>query len=316
MTSQEKKIERLSKILTSVLQQKERHNDSYIEAYNRVRQSLEHCIQDEKQFNREQLEILKKTEEEEKKRNELREAMQKHHFKLLQQQIAERAANRQSTSQKRNWKIGELKYSEEYVWKGMNRDQWRAVLDSQITEKNKLKQKYKKIESDLDQQRVEMAKKSLEEELKIKETEKQKRQNEMWESWEKTKEVHKLKEKLERVRRYGNVEYVSNVSSPIKKNDYFHDILKGYEKTFGKVNLEHSNQAAKTGVSIVSSGRLSNKRSRSSLHSTGSYTSALAKLGYLTQEEEKLKQKKIDLIKRLEKSTAGSPVATKPVNFS
>ena len=102
MTSQEKKIARLSKILTSVLKEKDTHTESYKEAYKRVLQSLEYCIEHEKNFNRDQVNLIRQAEIEEKQRTELREAMQKHHFKLLKEQIADRAANRGSNSEKRN----------------------------------------------------------------------------------------------------------------------------------------------------------------------------------------------------------------------
>ena len=303
MTSQEKKIARLSKILTSVLKEKDTHTESYKEAYKRVLQSLEYCIEHEKNFNRDQVNLIRQAEIEEKQRTELREAMQKHHFKLLKEQIADRAANRGSNSEKRNWKIGEMKYEEGYVWKGMSRNEWRKVLDSQIKEKISRKEGTKQNEFSLDKERVDIAKQSLEEELKIKENEKKKRQNEMWESWEKTKEVHRLQKELEKVRIYGEPEQFSYVASPIKKkNDYFDEILKGYEGVFGKIPVGHSRTASRTGESIISCGRLTKKRSKSSLFSTNSYTSALVKLGHLTKQEEKLKADKDELMKLLEKN--------------
>ena len=309
MTSQEMKIARLSKILTSVLKYKDSHNESHREAYNRVLQSLEKCIQEEKSFNREQVETIKQAEEEEKKRTELRDAMKKHHFKLLQDQIAERANKRGSNSEKKSCKIGEMKHEEGYVWKGMNRDEWRSILDSQIQEKKALKAGHMRSEVGLDQERIDMAKKSLEEELQIKENERKKRQHEMWESWEKTKEVHRLQKELDKVRRYGDAEQYSSPVSTYKKNsDYFCDILKGYENTFGKIP-GHGRTASKTGESIISSGRLSKKRSKSSFHSSNSYTTALAKLGYLTQEEDRLKNQKDKLMKLLEKPKAPSSKA-------
>ena len=299
MTNQEIKIARLSKILTSVLKHKDTHDESYKEAYGRVLNSLEHCIEHEKNFNREQVQMLKQSEKDEQKRIELREAMQKHHFKLLQEQIAERAKNRNSQSEKRNWKIGEMKQDQGYVWKGMNKEEWRKILDGQINEKKNIKEKSKNQDIGLDHLRIESAQKSLEEELKTKENERKKRQNEMWESWEKTREVNRLQKELEKVRRYGESESISSPISQVKKkSDYFDDILKGYEGAFGKV----SRTATKTGESIISSGRLSKKRSKSSLYSTGSYTSAIAKLGFLTQEEERLKAQKDELMKLLEKS--------------
>lgn len=303
MTSHEMKIARLSKILTSVLKYKDSPDENYKESYNRVMKSLEQCIQEEKSFNREQVQIIKQAEEEERKRENMREAMQKHHFKLLQEQIAERAKNRGSVSEKRNWKVSDIKYEEGYVWKGMNRKEWRAILDSQIQEKKCLREKKVQCEIGLDIERIDIAKKSLEEELKIKENERQKRQNEMWESWEKTKEVHRLQKELEKVRRFGDSEKFVTPMSGRKKNDYFNDILKGYENTFGKVEVR---TATKTGESIVSSGRLTRKRSKSSIYSSTSYTSALAKLGNLTQAEQKLKQERQELLKILDKSNCAS----------
>ena len=102
MTSQERKIARLSKILTSVLKDKDFHTENSKEGYNRVLQSLEHCIENEKKFNREQIGIIQQAEQEEKNKSELREAMQKHHFKLLKEQIADRSVNKNSKSEKRN----------------------------------------------------------------------------------------------------------------------------------------------------------------------------------------------------------------------
>ena len=64
----------------------------------------------------------------------------------------------------------------------MSRNEWRKVLDSQIKEKISRKEGTKQNEFSLDKERVDIAKQSLEEELKIKENEKKKRQNEMWES--------------------------------------------------------------------------------------------------------------------------------------
>ena len=115
--------------------------------------------------------------------------------------------------------------------------------------------------------------------------------------------MHRLQKELEKIRRNGDSEQVSYQVSPLrKKDDYFDEIFKGYENTFGKVVVSHSKTASKTGESIVSSGKLSKKRSKSSLYSTASYTGALAKLGFLTQEEEKLKSQKQELMKILEKT--------------
>ena len=115
MNAQEKKINRLSKLLTSVLKRTEKPNESYTEAYKRALQSLEISIQEEKNFNREQLQTIKQLEEEEKQRIDQREAMKKHHFQLLQHQIAERAANRATKSEKRPLKLEDLKNQEGYV---------------------------------------------------------------------------------------------------------------------------------------------------------------------------------------------------------
>ena len=66
--------------------------------------------------------------------------------------------------------------------------------------------------------------------------------------------------------------------------------------------MGHSRTASRTGESIISCGRLTKKRSKSSLFSTNSYTSALVKLGHLTKQEEKLKADKDELMKLLEKN--------------
>ena len=125
----------------------------------------------------------------------------------------------------------------------------------------------------------------------------------MWESWERTKEVNRLQKELEKVRRYGDSEQYSCLVSPLKKrSDYFDDIKKGYEGAFGKIGIEHSRTATKTGESIISNARLIKKRSKSSLYSATSYVSAVAKLGQLTHEEEKLKLQKDELMKALERS--------------
>lgn len=305
MTSQEIKLARISKIYTSVLKNKEAANNSHSEAYNRILESLEHCIQDEKKFNRDQTDMIKQAQDEEQKRNDLRDAMQKHYFKQLQQQISDRAAQRAYQSEKRNYKFPELKNEEGYVWKGMTRDEWRNILDSQIKEKKQIKENCKKSEIDMDKERIELAQKSLDNEIKYKEAERKKRQNDMWESWEKTKHVRKLQRELDSIRRNGDSDFVSYGMTPGKrKNDYFEDIVKGYEHTFGKIQNEHSRTASKTGKTIISSERLVKGRSRSNLVINGSYTNAVARLGNLMEEEEKLKNQKIELIKLLEKAKA------------
>jgi hypothetical protein len=272
------------------------------EAYERILKKIEGSIQEEKSFNREWQESLKRLDEDEKKKQDIREAMNKHYFKQLKDQIAERKTNRYSQSQPRGTETEFMK-EEGYVWKGMNREEWRNVLNWQIEEKKKIKQDLKIKEIEKDRTRIENAQKSLDDEMKVREIKKKKAQNDMWESWEKTREVARMQKELEKIRRYGDSVQPRNQYTPGKRNgDYFENILKGYEKTFGKIEGGMAGNTGNTGKYIVSSRRLFRKNSKNSLMNASSYTNASIKLGDLIKEENELKTQKFELMKILNKS--------------
>lgn len=299
MSNRESKLEILTKT-QSPNSYFQKRTSPYSDAYSRILKKIEGSIQDERTYNREWQESLKKLDDDERKKEEIRAAMNKHYFKQLKQQICERETNRYSKSQPRGTETNFMK-EEGYVWKGMNREQWRKVLDWQIKEKNEIKEKEKKVEIERDQIRIEIAKKSLDEELKIKEQKKRKIQTDMWESWEKTKELKRMQQELDNIRRYGDSDS-RNTTSPSKQTtDYLDNILKGYENTFGKIR-NPSNITSTTGKYIISSRKLSRKRSKSSLLSNSSYTNASIKLGELLREEQQLKDQKQELLKVLKKS--------------
>lgn len=299
MSFKEYKIEKLAK-MQSINSYVPGQGVPYNEAYLRIMKKIESSIQDEKNFDREWQESLKKLDDEERKKEELRAAMNRHYFKQLKEQISENEVNRYSKSQPRGTETEFMK-EEGYVWKGMNRIQWREILDRQIKEKNQMRDNMKKMEIEKDQKRIEMAKQSLDEEVKVKEIKKRKIQTDMWESWEKTKEVKRMQQELDKIRRYGDSDS-RNTSSPSKQtSDYFDNILKGYENTFGKIkNTE--NISANAGRYIIKSKKLFRKRSKSSLLNHSSYTNASIKLGELIREEEELKRQKNELLRTLQKS--------------
>ena len=273
----------------------------HIQAYDRILKTIEHSIQDEKNLNKEWQESLKRLDEDDRKKQEIREAMNKHYFKQLKDQIAERNTNRYSQSQPRGTETEFMK-EEGYVWKGMNREQWRAVLEKQIEDKKKLTEVSKNKEIEKDKTRVEMAKKSLDEEMKMRELKKKQCQDDIWQSWEKTKEVKKMQMELDKIRRYGDTCGIDNeISSGKRTGDYLQNILRGYEKTFGKVEIADK-AFGSHGKYIVSSRRIFRKSSKAGIMNASSYSNASVRLGDLMIEEEKLKTQKLELLKVLSKS--------------
>ena len=199
MTEQELRIARLSKIMNSGLRVQTGKHPTSLEAYDRVIKDLEQNLSNEKTFNHSQARKQKLLEMAEREQEYLRDSIYKHHFSVLQKQIEEKKRNKIIEDKEA---VAEKELSEEtYKPKKFN---IKSMLDAQIEEKQKIKADRKEQENELDRLRLELARKSLESEMRNKAEGKQKLQNLLRESWEKTQITNQMQKKIERIRRFGD----------------------------------------------------------------------------------------------------------------
>lgn len=301
MTDQELRIARLSKIMNSGLRVQTGNKKLQHEAYERVISSLEKSLESEKLFNSLQEKKQKLREKAERKQELMRDSIYRHHFSVLKQQIEEKKRNKQIEEKEL---LTEKELTEEtYRPKGFK---IKESLDAQIEEKKRLADESRRREAALDKLRLDLARKSLESEMRNKSEGKQNLQNQLRESWEKTQNTTKLQKAIERLRRFGD-NYI--IDSEEENDEYFenslNDALKQYDKTVKNGHGQRENSITRSVIT--------RKRSKSviSSHSKQSQRQAMDKLNRLKEEEDKIKKEKLDLMNFLE-SRSSSKVSSRP----
>lgn len=309
MTEQELRIARLSKIMNSGLRVKSGNNKTSLDAYDRVVANLEKRIEEEKLFNQSQEKKQRLLEMAEREQEMLKDSIYKHHFNVLQKQIEEKNRNRMISEKE---EIVEKELSEEtYKPKKFN---IKELLDAQVEEKKKIVSDLKEKEDALDRFRLDLARRSLESEMRNKLEGKLKLQDQLRESWEKTKNTTQLQKKIDRLRRFGDNYIIDseNESEDLGKDE---EVLRRYDKIIGKKQREE--KVRKSSQDVVQKSELKKKRSKSSIShmSKTSQKEVLDKISELNNKQDKIKREKLEILSYLESKTH-SKASSRPVTVS
>jgi hypothetical protein len=311
MTEQELRIARLSKIMNSGLLVPTGHTIAHTEAQDRVISSLEKSLESEKIYNVLQQHKRKLLEQKEKELKNLKESINRHHFNVLKKQIEEK---------KRNQKIYE-KYSclinkaEENH--GQKSFKIKEILDAQVEEKKRIKEEKKKQEDALDRYMIDLAIKSLDNEMKNKFEGKKILQNQLRESWEKTQNTNRLQKAIQRSRQFeDNITDIDKNSN--KRQNSMSEALRHYERYARKIEdkqFQDDFVANKIENKSFSKPAIREKKSRSlvSNHSGLPDKRFLEKLEKLNAEQDKIKAQKIEVINFLE-SRGHSNFSSRPAS--
>ena len=254
-------------------------------------------------------------EKAEREQEILRDSIYKHHFSVLQQQIEEKKRSKQIEDKE---VLSEKELTEEtYKPKPFK---IKEMLDAQIEEKRRIREDLSQKEAAIDRLRLELARKSLENEMKNKSEGKQKLQNQLRDSWEKTQNTNKLQKAIDRLRRFGD-NYIIDSEDELEDNNdnSMNEALLRYNKIIGKYS-KNDEKRVETRESSLSKKVIIKQRSKSALSNTSkvskdSQISAIAKLNKLKDEEDKIKQEKVELLKFLE-SRSHSKVSSRPVTVT
>ena len=298
MTEQELRIARLSKIMNSGLRVATGNKKAHHEAYERVVSSLQQSLENEKLFNLLQEKKQKLREKAERKQELMRDSIYRHHFKVLTQQIEEKKRNRQ------------IEEKELVLEKELTEETYRPrhfkikdSLDAQVEEKKRLLDLDRQREAVLDKLRLDLARKSLESEMKNKSEGKQKLQNQLRESWERTQNTNKLQKAIDRLRRFGDnydIDSEEELDADLDCLDNHETGKKGGNNA--KLRDSKYRKPHESRGSALSKSLIVRKRSNSALSAVSktSQLIAIEKLNKLKEEENKIKKEKLDLLSFLE----------------
>ena len=308
MTEQELRIARLSKIMNSGLRVKTGNNKTSKDAYERVIANLEKRLDEEKLFNKLQEKKQKLLEMAEREQEMLKDSIYKHHFNVLQKQIEEKNRNRMINEKE---EIVEKELSEEtYKPKKFN---IKELLDAQVDEKKKIVSGLREQEDALDRFRLDLARRSLESEMRNKQEGKLKLQDQLRESWEKTQNTTHLQKQIDRLRRFGDNYIIDSESESDEQGK--EDVLKRYDKIIGKKHRAERNR--KNSIETPQKSELKKKRSKSVLShiSKTSQKEVLDKLSDLSSKQDKIKKEKYEILSYLE-SKSHSKASSRPVTVT
>lgn len=308
MTEQELRIARLSKIMNSGLRVTTGNQKAHSEAYKRVISTLEQSLEDEKIFNHLHEKKQKLVEKAEREQENLRESIRRHHFAVLQKQIEEKKRTKQIFDREviTEQELGEETFKPQNV-------KIKEMLDQQVEEKKRILQDIKDKEDALDRLRLDLARKSLESEMRNKSEGKQKLQNQLRESWDKTQTTNKLQKAIDRLRRFGdNYVIESEEDEEYEKKEKENEVLKRFDRVLGKKNRVGGEEKE-----VRLSTGLTKERSKSVLSrmSKESKKAVIDKLDKLKEEQEKISKEKIEILSFLE-SKSQSKKSTRPITVA
>ncbi|OMJ67040.1 hypothetical protein SteCoe_35906 [Stentor coeruleus] len=278
-----------------------KHNSfkqAHTDAYNRVVSSLEHSLETERIINALQGKRQKLLEKAECEQQSLKNFIYKHHFSVLQKQIEEKK-RRKLIEEKEALTEKELT-DELYKPKRFN---IKEQLDAQLEEKKRIKKEIQDKEAEIDKLYLDSARKSLESEMKRKSDSKKVLQSELRESWKNTQKTNNLRKAIDRMRRFGdNYIIESEEDEDFEEREKF-GIGKINEKLFNK-QAKDANSIEKIKLSNILEivPQTKNERSKSMLSriSKHSQKKVLEKINKLTEQEDKIKKERIDVISFLQ----------------
>ncbi|OMJ87169.1 hypothetical protein SteCoe_11174 [Stentor coeruleus] len=287
------------------------HND----AYNRVVSTLERSLENEKQYNalEEKRQIL--LEKSEREHEILRNTIRKHHFTVLQRQIEEK---KRSKLIEENEVVKEKELTDEVFRpkKSSIKDQ----LDAQMEEKMRAKRELMEKEAILDRMHLEMARKSLESEMRRKSEGRQNMRNQLRESWEMTQITNKLQKAIERTRRFGDnfIVYSEDEDEDNEKyQEYRKQVKKRHERLFGKGRNRRGDEDIEVKEVGEEDGGFLRKRSKSMISKGSKFSqrTILEKINKLSEQEDTIKKEKKSILNFLESKTQ-SKVSSRPMTVA
>ncbi|OMJ90779.1 hypothetical protein SteCoe_6758 [Stentor coeruleus] len=281
---------------------------AHIDAYNRIVSSLERSIETERQTNALQEKRQKLLEKAEREQESLKNSIYKHHFSVLQKQVEEKK-RRKFIEQ--NQVLTEKELTDElYKPKRFN---IKEQLDAQLEEKQRINKELKEKEAQIDKFHLDSARKSLESEMRRKSEGRKMLQSELRESWENTQKTNNLQKAIDRMRRFGD-----NYIIESEEDEDFEErqrSMKGQrnEKILGK-KTKNVSSIEKTKLSDILEiePQIQNERSKSMLTriSKSSQKKVLEKINKLTEQEDKIKKEKMNIISFLQSKTNSKASST------
>lgn len=214
MTSQELRIAKLSRVLNNSILNKDQANPAIQAAYSRAYNDLQKTIQTEKAFHQETESRQRAQHLIEKQEEFLKESMRKHHFNVLKRQIEDQKKKRDINEVE---KLLERPKSLPKTPPEPPKFFLRENLKDQIKEKKRKIRESQKSELDYDRFLINVAKNSLENDIKNKKVAKEGIIEGLKQSWNEAKVLNNLKKKAERLKYFANINTNQSVTSPKSK---------------------------------------------------------------------------------------------------
>lgn len=293
-----------------------KHNSfkqTHIDAYNRIVSSLERSLETEKQTNALQEKRQKLLEKAEREQESLKNFIYKHHFSVLQKQIEEKKRKKLIEE---NEVLTEKELTDElYKPKRFN---IKEQLDAQLEEKQKIKKELQEKEAQIDKLHLDIARKSLESEMRRKSEGRKVLQSELKKSWENTQKTNNLQKAIERMRRFGDNYIIESEEDEEFEEGKRFKIGIGNEKLFIKEpkDLDSIKRNRLSGILEIEP-QIQSERSKSMLSriSQTSQKKVLEKINRLTEQEDKIKKERMDVISFLQSKT-NSKASSRPVTVT
>ncbi|CAG9331107.1 unnamed protein product [Blepharisma stoltei] len=254
-----------------------------LETYKKILSDLEHTLHNELALNRQHGTSISLQENSEKTREELRDQIIRHHFEMLKLQIKEKEAQK---------KEEKLEMSPK-----------RHRKHEEKREKSNEKSKQKNTENERKQEEGKKEEDKKEEEKTLEEAKDNSIENTKAEGDAKNDGLSEQELDL------------------IKQDEHLMDVIKRYEKTFGRIkdldrdSLRSSKKSSDYSSVISYESRPRSKSSYSNV-STQSQKDALERLEKLRLEEEKIKKEKEDLLQFLETRSNRSQASSRMTTVS
>ncbi|OMJ96189.1 hypothetical protein SteCoe_147 [Stentor coeruleus] len=295
-----------------------KHNDykkAQNDAYNRIVSTLERSLENEKQYNalEEKRQIL--LEKSEREQEILKNTIRKHYFTVLQRQIEEKRRNKFIEE---NEDVKEKELTDEVF--RPKKSSIKNQLDAQIEEKLRIKRELLDKEALLDKMHLEIARKSLESEMRRKSIGRQNVKNQLRESWEMMQITNKLQKAIERTRRFGDnfIVYSEDEDEDIEKHQqYKKKVKKRYEKMFGKGRNRRRDKEMEIKEVGEEDGGFLRKKSKSMLSRETKFSqrTILEKINRLSEQEVTIKKEKKSILSFLESKTQ-TKVSSRPITVA
>ena len=211
MTSQELRIAKLSRILNNSSLSKDQTNPAVQAAYSRAYNELQKTIQSEKAFH-EETECRQRVQHSIEKQEELiKENMRKHHFNVLKKQIEDQQKKKDINEVE---KLLERPRSPPKTPPEPPKFYIRENLKDQIREKKRKIRESQKNELNYDRFLINVAKSSLDADIRNKKVAKNEIFEGLKQSWNEAKVLNNLKKKADRLKYFANLNMDHSAQSP------------------------------------------------------------------------------------------------------